>query len=99
MLHIPSHRRLSDGVLIIWEWVDYQGSGASDDVEENSESNVSSTDGEPEGGRTESTLPFKCIGVTRDASYQVLLRELKDRLDKGENLDIKLVPEPHNPYD
>ena len=68
----------------------------SDDAEEIS--GHDSTD-ELSGSGDESTVPFKCIGVTRDVAYQALLKELKDVMDRGDNLDIMLVPEPHNPYD
>lgn len=45
------------------------------------------------------TVCCKCVGVTRDPSYQQALEAAYKQLEEGINVDVKLVPEPNNPYD
>ena len=45
-------------------------------------------------------VTFKGIGVLRDQDIQALLKEIIiDRRDKGENISVKLSPEPDNLFD
>ena len=45
------------------------------------------------------TATFKCIGVTRDPSYQDSLLAVHKLMKEGKSVPIKLVPEPTNPFD
>lgn len=45
------------------------------------------------------SVDFKCIGVTRDPMYQSVLSRVRDALDSGDTVPVKLVPEPQNPFD
>lgn len=104
---MKSHRAPPEGLFIVWKWVESTGVSEIDETsdQENSDDNSdgsSTSNGlaqPPDDEPIEFTLPFKCIGVTRDMAYQVLLKELKDRTDQGEFLKIKLVSEPDNPFD
>ena len=59
----------------------------------------SDTDGEENNSDRLSTVVLKCIGVTRDASYQESLLSAHRLLNEGKTVPVKLVPEPTNPYD
>ena len=89
------------GFLVVYEW--------TDDIEESehgSSSDVLSQDGSLS---TESdidtedtildTVTFKCVGVTRDPSYQQALKVVNEQLQKGNNVPVKPVLEPTNPFD
>lgn len=86
------------GLLIIWQY-DLQDLDSDTGTDNslhlhNDEQSISS------GSSTDlSTVAFKCIGVTRDPSYQVALRTAKELLDHNEDVTLKLVPEPDNKYD
>ena len=45
------------------------------------------------------TVTFKCIGVTRDTSYQDHLEAACTLLQQGIEVPVKVVREPHNPFD
>jgi len=45
------------------------------------------------------TVCYKCVGVTRDRSYQKALKAACEQLDTGNDVDVQLVPEPNNPFD
>lgn len=94
------------GLFLIWEWdliqdhvrsqVDVSKfSSASSISSSTSEINdESSTSDRPNSEvDTESTVTFKCIGVTREPTIQTLLQEVRDRRDDGENVPVKLCPE------
>jgi len=81
----------------------------TDDIEENdmcSSSGVLSQDGSLS---TESdidteditldTVTFKCVGVTRDPSYQEVLKLVNEQLQKGNDVHVKPVLEPNKPFD
>ena len=42
---------------------------------------------------------FKCIGAVRDGNQQRALEEAYIAREKGETVDVKIEPEPMNPYD
>jgi len=42
---------------------------------------------------------FKCIGVHKERRYQDVLSEASRKLDDGDNVPVKLYPEPDNPVD
>ena len=42
---------------------------------------------------------FKCIGTTKEQSYQDILAEVAQKKRAGINVEVRLSPEPHNPFD
>ena len=44
-------------------------------------------------------VTFKCIGTLYEQSRQEALKRAADLIDLGESVQVKLVPEPDNPYD
>lgn len=44
-------------------------------------------------------IVFKCIGAVRDKMSQRTLRVVRDRIDKGYTVPVKLQPEPDNFWD
>ena len=42
---------------------------------------------------------FKCIGAVRDGKSQEMLRIARDKIENGDSVLVKLVPEPTNPKD
>ena len=45
------------------------------------------------------TVTFKCIGTTHDLNSQEVLRSVNTLLGSGEEVPVKIVPEPDNQYD
>ena len=45
------------------------------------------------------TATFKCIGCTKDTSYQEILARISQLRNRHEEVACKLVPEPDNPCD
>ena len=45
------------------------------------------------------TVTFKCIGCTKDTSYQETLAHISQLRNRSEEVACKLVPEPDNPAD
>lgn len=90
------------GLLIIWEWdllfVD-SDTDSRDSTSTALEHVSSSGEHDSMSDTDECTIAFKCIGVTRDPSYQQTLKTCKQRRDNEEDVKVKLVPEPDNPYD
>lgn len=89
------------GLLIIWkhDFVDLD-TDTDNNSQSHSDSDEScSVDSTSETEMDLSTVAFKCIGVTRDTSYQTALRSVKELLDRNENVTVRLVPEPDNAYD
>ena len=42
---------------------------------------------------------FKCIGRTKEQSYLDILAEAVQKKRAGINVEVRLSPEPHNPFD
>ena len=93
---------LSDhGFLVVYE--------RSDDIEDSEfcdSSDVLSQDGSlstesdlDSEDVTLDTVTFKCIGVTRNPSYQEVLKAVNELLRKGNNVPVKPILEPTNPFD
>ena len=97
------------GFLIVWQWVDVEEKDDEDcdsvvdagyvATKGETLSTDSDTDGEDNVSDKLSTVTLKCIGVTRDPSYQESLLSAHRLLNEGKNVPVKLVPEPTNPYD
>ena len=43
------------------------------------------------------TVIFKCIGATRDDSYQAALKVARDKMKSGEDVPVIMEPEPQGP--
>lgn len=94
------------GVPIIWQWVDGVEHDEDTDVEDDEdpgehrdESLLTDSDLEEEKCNQTSTVSFKCIGVTRDSSYQETLKEAHKLMKEGKSVLVRVEPEPNNPYD
>ena len=88
--------KLYDGdVLIIWKWTNVVCDKPS--IEQEDESSIEENSS-PEDF-DEEMVTFKVIGNLRETSYQSILRVVSERLHKNEDVPVKLVPEPNNPYD
>lgn len=96
------------GVIVIWKWRCLRSEMLEQDSDESipsdESSSTSTTDeegySEPEDERQRSEkIVFKCIGSTRDTTYQTALRGARDNRLSGCNVPVKLVHEASNPYD
>ena len=87
--------------MIIWEWYDVDdGDDILDEFEQVAgEDDVLSTDSDLIDEVSSSTVTFKCIGVTRESCYQNVLQEVARLMQEGEEVPVKVVPEPDNPFD
>ena len=88
-------------LLILWEWTDSRdGSINGGDVDFSSPDETLSTDSdlEEEDVGTD-TVTFKCIRVTRDPSYQDILKSVSVSLKEGKHVPVQIEAEPTNPYD
>lgn len=45
------------------------------------------------------TVTFKCIGTTHNFNAQEVLRRVSTLLEQGQQVPVKIVPEPDNQYD
>ena len=44
-------------------------------------------------------MAFKCIGTTHNFNAQEVLRKVSTLLEQGEQVPVKVIPEPDNQYD
>ena len=88
-----------NGVFVIWKWQWDHGpvTTTSEEVTTvdesfcgNDEDNVQEGDGDEQSNEEEDdratkphTVVFKCIGATRDDSYQVALKAARDQMEGG----------------
>ena len=102
------------GVFIIWEWlwednVDHVSETDSEKIRELSASidspsgdscdeNDVSDENSPESLPVH-TVTFKCIGCTRDLTYQSVLKKVSGKLSAKEIIPVNLFPEPDNKND
>ena len=89
-------------VVIIWQWNECTEDEFSHDssFDDNQDGDILSTDSDlTEDESLTSTVTFKCIGVTRDTSYQHYLEIVNKHLQEGKEVPVKLASEPNNPYD
>ena len=54
---------------------------------------------DPEDEALTHVVVFKCIGSNRDKRSQVVLKEVSAKLERGEVVQVKMKPEPQNPFD
>ena len=107
---VPSTATLSPlpdkGFLVIWQW-EWAGEDVFDGTLDSASTEVLQQEGElsTDSDLTntdddmQDTVCCKCVGVTRDPSYQQALEVACKQLQEGIDVDVKLVPEPNNPYD
>lgn len=57
------------------------------------------TDSDLSEEESDSTVTFKCIGVTRETSYQNYLEKVSQLFLEGKQVPVKPEPEPNNPFD
>ena len=90
------------GFRVIWDWTECSADSSTDETS-NHNDDCLSTDSNiadsHDATRRISSVCFKCVGVTRDPSYQhVLCQAFRERRD-GRSVAVRLTPEPTNPYD
>ena len=101
----------SDSVLVLWrwEWVHKESAKVLQDSEE-CDSPCSEAEATSDDANDSDTSPntpttithaitFKCIGAVRDKISQQTLRIVRDRMDIGYSVPVKLEPEPDNLWD
>ena len=73
----------------------------SDDNDEAGESMGEGSESSKESDDVYSTdtVTFKCIGASRELYSQEALAAAKQKLEKGEAVTVRILPEPNNPYD
>lgn len=88
-------------MLVIWDFK-LHSSPCDDDSDESSSHSSelvpSEEHSDPEAATSFHTVTFKVIGCTREARYQRVLRDAKNLLDQDVYVDVKLHPEPDNPF-
>ena len=103
----------SDGVLVLWrwEWVNKGSGKVLQDSEEcgslhleadTTNDNESDSDASPNSPCVPTithAITFKCIGAVRDKISQHTLQAVRDRMERGYSVPVKLQPEPDNLWD
>lgn len=87
-------RSMKEGVLVIWKWTVFS-----------CDKQVSVKVPEPVDDEKDDddvlcdfdTVKFKCIGTTKSASYQSVLKKVRDELADHKDVLVQLSPEPTNP--
>uniref|UniRef100_A0A1X7TRH2 HIRAN domain-containing protein n=1 Tax=Amphimedon queenslandica TaxID=400682 RepID=A0A1X7TRH2_AMPQE len=105
---IPNIRLVSNAVYVVWKWkmksqvqintlepTDEEENYNEEDNEEEKEISVSDS-AEDESYET---VTFKCIGATREISFQTALRTASSRIRNQDYVPVRLTPEPNNIYD
>ena len=88
---------LPDGALVVWKWeAESDNENVEDETEDIDEQEEKIID-RPEHHCTH-TVTFKCIGSTKEDRYQDTLRYVS-RLKPVQQVEVKLVAEPNNPFD
>ena len=88
------------GFLVVWDWLLSNDNTDSEDADSSNHDRGSSDElVSQEEDTQESYVPFKCIGVTRDTRYQDILHEVRDRIQGGDTVPVKMVQEPDNVFD
>lgn len=96
-------------VAYAWRWLDiaetsldeHDNVGSSESLELTATSDTEEED-EPDQfaeGFITHTVTFKCIGASRDDDHQVALQAASRILKGGQDVPIRLEPEPDNPID
>ena len=99
-------RLVSNAVYVVWKWKWNIKSQVQISTlepknyneEENEEEKENSVSDSAEDGSYE-TVTFKCIGATREISFQTALRTASSRICNQDSVPVRLMPEPNNIYD
>ena len=100
-------------ILCVWDWewtspdnhsdIDLVSASSFEDQDHNNPYIRSHIDSDvekiPETQLQTHTIRFKCIGTTHDFNAQETLCMASKKLYQGEQVPVKLVPEPDNQYD
>ncbi len=89
----------SSGFLILWDWVDNEADNVSSTKSSAESNTLSSGNDVEEDEPILDTVTFKCIGVTRDSSYQDVLKSASSLLREGKTVPVRVESEPFNPFD
>lgn len=95
---------LPDGALVVWKWDVDNGSDNEHRDEDENEENLEDEESQEEEKSSDledhrsHTVTFKCIGTRKEGEYQDTLR-LISGLKPVQQVEVKLLPEPGNPYD
>ena len=100
------------GALIVWSW---EWNATADETSNSSQSEcenriaeghfnphmeTESSDGDDQNQSIKThVVTFKCIGAVHDQSRQKALEKAATLLRQGEQVDVRLIPEPDNAYD
>ena len=98
---------------MIWKWdtnvvasLDDNAGGSKNDSESELDSNKSTGSPESENGNEEDvqetvthTVTFKVIGCKKEQIYQDVLEKCRDAMQDGQDVPVRLTPEPENPFD
>ena len=102
----------NSAVFVIWKWEvlpfdesDTMQSMSSTDKEPEGRLGDKLQDGETVDDELEDermsvihALTFKCIGTTKEERYQEILAEASLHMREGKTVNVRLTPEPRNPY-
>ena len=103
-----------DHVFVMWEWEwledhsDPESNHSEDNHSEDDQETDDATDNNDNDDKEEDndeipaithSVTFKCIGSTKEAHYQEVLALAKQKIKKGENVQVKLQKEVDNPFD
>ena len=98
---------------MIWKWdtnvvasLDDNAGDSKSDSESELDSNKSTGSPESENGNEEDvqeifthTVSFKVIGCKKELIYQDVLEKCRDAMQDGQDIPVRLTPEPENPFD
>ena len=104
-VYVRHLKSLPEGLLIIWAWSDTMDDEHAQNDQDHSSSCTDGSSTETDlsdecvQSREISVVNFKCIGVTRDVSYQETLKNAFLATKEGKTVCVRLTPEPDNPYD
>lgn len=83
------------GLLVIMDW----STGSAEDETSDGGDDEPDSDGSEEDEEGSSSVEFKCIGVLKEPVYQTILSHVRDELQAGGDVDVRLSPEPDNASD
>ena len=105
VVDVHNLRLMPKGLGVVWEWNWLESHStdetSDDDDDKAGESTGTGSEFSEESDDVESmdTVTFKCIGASREVHSQEALASAKQKMDKGEAVTVRILPEPNNPYD
>ena len=100
-----------DTVFVVWKWswtdydIDYSSSSELCTSQSATSTRSSESDSEVISNRSAEipaithSVVFKCIGSTKESSYQDALFLAKSKMRLGQSVPVRLINEPNNPKD